>query len=342
MFPSFINKRNSREIEEISEYLEKNGVTYDNPEATVVMRDNGVIVATGSVDGNILKYFYNDEEYTGQGLMVDIYNELLNHLFDKQISDYYVFTKPKNAMIFNSIGLKTVYITDDVALFEGGFNTYSDWIAKVKEELNPNAVNRGAIVANCNPMTKGHKYLFEYARSQVDELVIFMVEEDKSIFPTIDRYEIVKREMSEYDDVVVLLGGPYIISSATFPTYFLKEEDDSLDIYTELDAKIFSEKIARDLEIKNRFVGSEPLDPVTNRYNEIMGRYVNRDGLKLVVLERLTQDDGVISATRVRKLLSEGKVKEAFAFLPNSTIEYLKSDRGMAVIEKLKSQNSSK
>ena len=50
----------------------------------------------------------------------------------------------------------------------------------------------GAIVMNCNPFTLGHRYLVEYAASQVEHLYIFAIEEDKSIFPFVDRFELIK------------------------------------------------------------------------------------------------------------------------------------------------------
>ncbi|MFB0972448.1 MAG: [citrate (pro-3S)-lyase] ligase, partial [Neofamilia sp.] len=76
------------------------------------------------------------------------------------------------------------------------------------------------------------KHLLEYAKSKVDELIVFIVEEDKSTFTTEERYSIVKNEYKNDDKVVVILGGPYIISQATFPTYFIKKLDETTDIYT--------------------------------------------------------------------------------------------------------------
>lgn len=46
----------------------------------------------------------------------------------------------------------------------------------------------GAIVMNCNPFTYGHQYLIETAARLVNLLYIFVVEEDKSIFPFSQRY----------------------------------------------------------------------------------------------------------------------------------------------------------
>lgn len=337
---SYINKRNNFEIKEIWDFLQKYDVDFDNPEKTVVIRDNGEIVATGTLDGKVMKYFFIDPEYKGQGLTADIYNALLSYLFEKGELEHFLFTKPENNNIFKGIGLSNVLSTDKVSLFEGGFSSYDSWIDSVKKKLNPNAKKRGAIVANCNPMTLGHKYLIDYAKDKVDELVVFIVEEDKSIFPTEDRYQIVKNEYKDEEKVVVVLGGPYIISQATFPTYFIKKVDDSTEIFTELDAKIFAEKISSDLKIDVRFVGDEPIDLLTAKYNEKLLKSTRSSKLELEQIKRLKKSDDYISASKVRKLIREGYLEEAYKMLPKSTIDYLKSDRGKKVIEKL--QNNSK
>ena len=36
---------------------------------------------------------------------------------------------------------------------------------------------------NCNPFTLGHKYIVEKAARENDNVIIFVVEEDKSSFP---------------------------------------------------------------------------------------------------------------------------------------------------------------
>lgn len=333
---SYINKRNNFEIQEIWDYLQKYGVDFDNPEKTVVVRENGNIVGTGSIDGKVMKYFFIEPEHKGEGITSQIYNALLSYLFEKGELEHFLFTKPENDMIFGGIGLDKVLSTDKVSLFEGGFSSYSSWIKSVKIKLNPNANVRGAIVANCNPMTKGHKYLIDYAKEKIDELVVFIVEEDKSVFPTEDRYSIVSNEYKDDDKVVVVMGGPYIISQVTFPTYFIKKVDDSTEIFTELDAKIFAEKIAVDLDIDIRFVGNEPIDRLTAKYNQKLFRSTRDAKLEIEQIDRLKSDnDDIISASRVRKLISEDKLDEAFKVLPKSTIEYLKSDKGKKVISKL-------
>lgn len=63
-----------------------------------------------------------------------------------------------------------------------------------------------------------------------------------------------------------------MISSATFPTYFLKQEEDATAMQCALDCTVFAQCIAPPLHIRTRFVGQEPLDPVTAQYNAAMGR----------------------------------------------------------------------
>src|SRR5699024_11021962 len=151
----------------------------------------GEIIATGSADGNILKYFFACKRYEGQGAIGIIYNSLLNHILESGYDSFFVFTRPSTKMIFQSLGLKEVQSTQSVSLFEGGFYNYERWIRKLKSSLGSKKGTRGAIVMNCHPMTLGHKYLIEKALEEVNELLIFVVEEDKSIFPFRDRYEII-------------------------------------------------------------------------------------------------------------------------------------------------------
>lgn len=45
---------------------------------------------------------------------------------------------------------------------------------------------------NCNPFTKGHKYLIEKASKENDVVHLFILTEDKSEFSTKDRINMVK------------------------------------------------------------------------------------------------------------------------------------------------------
>lgn len=334
-FSDEINFNNAKDIEEIKEYLKINSVDYDLPDKTFIIRDEGQIIATGSADGNILKYFFSKDEYQGQGLMGIIYNSLLNHLLENNYNSFFVFTTPCNKNIFLSLGLKEVHSTARVSLFEGGFYNYEKWMTSVKNNVMTKQGIRGTIVVNCNPMTLGHKYLIDKALEKVDELLVFVVEEDSSIFPFKDRFNIVKSELADYKNVTVIKGGPYIISRGTFPTYFIKKKDEMLDIYTELDGSIFAKKIAQDLEIDKRFFGEEPIDLVTLNYNNTLKRILEDSSINVEIIKRKQLDNTIISASYIRALLKKNKIQEAYKFLPNATIEYLQSNDGKMIVEKL-------
>lgn len=338
-FSDEINFNNAKDIEEIKLYLKTNNVDYDLPDKTFVIRDSGKIIATGSADGNILKYFFSKDEYQGQGLMGIIYNSLLNHLLESGYNSFFVFTTPCNKTIFKSLGLKEVYSTGRVSLFEGGFYNYDKWIKGVQASIKSKNGKRGAMVVNCNPMTLGHKYLIDTALQQVDELLVFVVEEDSSIFPFADRFSILENELQDYNNVTLIKSGPYIISRGTFPTYFIKKKDEMLDIYTELDGSIFAKKIALDLEIDIRFFGEEPTDIVTLNYNNTLKKILEDSSISVKIIERKKLDTTIISASYVRSLLKDNNIDCAFKYLPVATINYLKSKDGEKIIIKLQENN---
>ncbi len=70
--------------------------------------------------------------------------------------------------------------------------------------------------------------------------------------------------------ITVLEGSDYCISAATFPTYFLKDLSDAAETQMRLDIDLFERHIMPALGATVRFVGSEPLDPLTARYNALM------------------------------------------------------------------------
>ena len=65
---------------------------------------------------------------------------------------------------------------------------------------------------------------------------------------------------------------------------------------------------------------------------EILPEY----GVEVIEIERFKINGEVISASKVRKLLRDGKLEEAYTYLPGATIEALKSDYGKKLIEGLK------
>ena len=184
---------------------------------------------------------------------------------------------------------------------------------------------RGAIVMNANPFTLGHLHLVEYARTQVDFLYIFVVEEDRSEIPFADRFEMVRRNCAQMPDVDVLPSGNYIISALTFSAYFEKDQRQEEVISPVRDVKLFGEAIAPMLGITKRFVGEEPLDNVTRQYNETMKEILPDYGVEVVEIPRKKSADGrTINATQVRTWIRAHAFAECKPFLPPATMAYLR------------------
>lgn len=189
-----------------------------------------------------------------------------------------------------------------------------------------NGFVKGAVIMNCNPFTKGHRYLIEQARGRVDKLYVFVVEEDKSSFAFKDRFRMVAQGVADLPDVQVIPSGKYILSKDTFAQYFEKENVETVE-NMDYDLRIFGEVVAKDLGIRYRFVGEEPLDQVTRAYNETMKRILPEYGVSVVEIPRVmsgVESGDVISATRVRKALEEKDWQTVERLCPESTVSYLK------------------
>lgn len=207
--------------------------------------------------------------------------------------------------------------------FEKEVKAYVD---RIKEEypLDKAMVSNGTIVMNCNPFTYGHRYLIEAAAKQVDRLYIFVVEEDKSFFLFKDRFEMVKKGTEDIPNVVVWPSGKFIISAYTFPEYFMKDYVKEKNFDVSMDVETFCKYIAPPLNIKKRFAGEEPFDPVTKNYNENMNRIIPEHGMQFIEIPRYAIDsERVISATRVRELLKKREYDKLKEYIPQSTYDVL-------------------
>jgi hypothetical protein len=184
--------------------------------------------------------------------------------------------------------------------------------------------SKGCIVVNCNPFTRGHDYLIETCSRQVDHLFIFVLEEDRSIFPFQDRFAMVKAGVARHPNVSVIKSDKFVISALTFPAYFEKERASDRTVDCTLDLDTFGRIVAPALQLTKRFVGTEPTCRITAQYNLQMKARLPLYGIEVVELERCTAGDAAISASRVRKLLAEARWEELDALVPPTTLNYLK------------------
>lgn len=178
---------------------------------------------------------------------------------------------------------------------------------------------RGVVVMNCNSFTLGHRYLIEQAAKQVERLFVMVVREDCSLFAYAERKAMVEQGVAHLENVMVIDGSEYAISQATFPTYFLKRLDDAADTQMLLDLDLFRRHIAPALGATVRFVGTEPTDQLTRRYNELMHE-VLADVREIV---RLEKEGNAVSASRVRKAMEQGDMSTIRQLVPPTTLPYI-------------------
>lgn len=327
-----------RKCKKLKEFLQKSELDYDEQiEYTVNLVDGaGEIVATGSIHQNVLKCIAVSDRHQGLGLSARIVTLLMNYAMEKGRGHLFLFTKPKNLLMFSDLGFYKIIQTADVLLMENTKDGIKSYVQGLSRPECPGTA--GAIVANCNPFTLGHRYLIEQAAAQCDTLHLFILSEDKSAFSAKIRYELVQEGVKDIPNVYLHHSSDYLISSAVFPTYFIKDKSKAADANCELDIRIFCQFFAKELGITKRFVGSEPFCEVTNAYNSAMKKLLPDYGIEFVELPRKERGNTAISASFVRKCMAKGDFETIKTIVPESTYRYICSEDGRQLAEKLAAQ----
>lgn len=337
----------------VEAFLAANGLRLAPLDRYVVVtrdEDGDEILAGGGLDGNVIKCVAVSESARSEGLMNILVSRLIAIAREEGRESVKAFTKPENEGIFKSLGFGLLASAPKAILMENGRGGLPEYKKYLESLARPG--RNGAIVMNANPFTKGHRYLVEQAASQVDNLYVIVVKEDRSRFPYVERKAMIEAGCAGLDNVVVCEGSDYAISAATFPTYFLKKLDDATDTQIALDLDLFVNHIAKPLGVTVRFAGSEPEDALTRRYNELMAEILPgtsvavvrqdhqpdpelvkgsalrqaRRPIDFVEIPRLEQKGKPLSATSLRRALDKGNLKEAMEYIPKSTVPYLVAD----------------
>lgn len=293
----------------------------DHLDYTIGIYDQEKLIGTGSIFQNILKCIAIDFSYQNENLLSKIVQVLRERLQEIGYQHYFLYTKPKNSQLFQSLGFAEIAATAELVFMEQGFPDFEDYLAELKKHQRMTKYN-AAIVMNANPFTKGHLYLVTEAAKRAETVYLFVLSEERSLFDAKTRFELVKEGVSHLSNVVVLPTREYMVSSATFPSYFLKDQAKAsiAQVQAVLDATLFKEKIASALSITTRFVGEEPFSEVTEIYNQAMKKTFGSQ-LKLVILPRKRIGEEVISATRVRALMEQELYTAIKPLVPPKTFE---------------------
>jgi len=295
--------------------------------------DGGELLAVGARAGNILKMIAVAPSNQGGPVLGEIVTTLVERGFAAGFDSLFVFTKPEHTVTFESLNFSLLASQERAALLEYG-GGLERWLTTHRRLRAPG--RNGCVVANCNPFTLGHRHLIETAARQVDNLYLFVVREDRSVFPFDRRYRLVSEGVRDLPNVLLLDTSHYAVSAATFPAYFLKRDDPVARIQMELDATLFASRIAPYFGIAARFVGSEPHCALTRGYNAALKRILPVHGVGVVEIERKEASGAAISASRVRQMLADDDLAALETMVPAATASFLRTAEGVAIREQLR------
>ena len=350
-----LNPATPRQRQRIEAFLKRNALRIDDMNYYAAMLDDdGEMIAGGGLKDDVIKCVAVDDAHKGEAIANTLVSHLISHANQEGYGCIKLFTKPKNRQLFESLSFRLLAEAPEAILMEtgiGGISNTVEALKKIKEEsekykeynkeckedskecrentsylttspphhLTTTMQPTGCIVMNCNPFTLGHRYLIEQAAKQVERLYVMVVREDCSLFAYTERKAMVEQGVADIENVSVIDGSDYAISRATFPTYFLKRLDDAADTQMLLDLDLFRRHIAPALGATVRFVGTEPTDQLTRRYNQLM-----HEALKDVrEINRLEKDGNAVSASRVRKAMEEGDMNTIRQLVPPTTLPYI-------------------
>ncbi|MGE4527867.1 MAG: GNAT family N-acetyltransferase [Rhodospirillaceae bacterium] len=311
--------------------------------------EDGRLVGAAFLAGNVICGVCTSSTHQEQGLASSLVGRILTEALGKGFGRVCIFTKPEEASKFAEMGFHLVAATETAALLEFGSPDYAAWMRQTRAELQralaalpQGDAPLGAVVMNANPFTLGHRGLVEEAARRCPQVAVFVVEEDASSFPFEDRLALVRAGVSGIAGAAVLPAGPYMVSRSSFPAYFSGKAAHAA-VHAGLDAEIFAAKVAPDMGIAIRFVGDEPYCPATATYNAVMRRVLPAHGIGFCEIPRRCGGEGIISASKVREILRDERygqrTEELRQLVPETTLEFLLSDKGRGIAEALRGRS---
>lgn len=333
-------KRNEKDKQAWIDLLNQEGIRHEQVlDETFGEFENDQLIATASRHNNVIKCVAVDSKHQGGALFNQIITLLHNQIFKEGYPQTYVYTKPQSQKAFEFLGFKTIESVDnDLVFMEKAITGFSAFLKKLsKEKVDAEKVS--SIVMNANPFTLGHLHLVTKASTESDIVHLFVLSEEMSAFDAQTRFDLVKSGTNHLKNVIIHPTGSYLVSAATFPSYFLKEDADVTEIQARLDARVFVNHIAPTLDITKRYVGSEPLSFATNIYNQSLMKEFN-DKIKLEIIERIENDDDTISASKVRAYLTQNNIEATKPYVPETTYQFFLSEKGQRIIQSLQHEKS--
>jgi [citrate (pro-3S)-lyase] ligase len=343
---SEIYPSDTRSFQQIDVLLLQEGLHRDqNLDYTCGIYDDDMnIIATGSCFSNTLRCLAVSSSYQGEGLLNKVITHLIEFQHNRGNRHLFLYTKCSTAKFFADLGFyEIICIANQVVFMENRRNGFSEYLQALsgKNPTPPPSPQSkiAAIVVNANPFTLGHQYLIEKAASENDLLHLFIVSEDASLIHFAIRKKLVIEGTSHLHNIIYHDTGPYLISNATFPSYFQKDEAAVITSHAELDLEIFK-KISSTLGIQRRYVGEEPTSQVTGIYNQIMHAKLPQAGIDCIIIPRKEVNGKIISASIVRKALQDNAIQVLKDLVPETTLRFFQSEEALPIIQTLKNSGN--
>ena len=323
---------------QIQKLLQEEGIRRDpNLDYTCGMYDEDMnIIATGSLFGNTLRCMAVSHQHQGEGLMNEIVTHLIEVQFERGNTHLFLYTKCDTAKFFKDLGFYEIArVSNQLVFMENRRTGFSDYLKKLKTACSEkSAESIAALVMNANPFTNGHLYLVEKAAAENDVLHLFMVSEDASLIPYFVRRKLIMEATSHLPNICYHDSGPYIISNATFPSYFQKDESSVITGHAQLDLTIFK-LISEALHINRRYVGEEPTSQVTGIYNKIMAEELPKADIECIIVPRLCFNKTPVSASTVRQAIHDGRIDSIKPLVPETTYRFFTSPEADEIIKNI-------
>ena len=322
----------SPDHKQVEALLHQEGIRLDgNLDYTCGLFDeNDNLAATGSSFGATLRCFAVDRAHQGEGLLNQIVSHLVERLTGQGRTHLFVYTKVSTAKFFQDLGFYEIArVENTLSFLENRKNGFARFCARLSQSRTEEPA--AAIVMNANPFTLGHLALAERAAAEFPAVHLYVLEEDASLVPFAVRWKLVNEGVAHLPHVICHKSGPYLISSATFPSYFLKDEGAVIQGHARLDLALFSQ-IAQALNITARYAGEEPSSQVTGLYNRVMAQELPKKGIRFVEVPRASQDGAPISASTVRKLIHDGNLGAIRPLVPEPTWQFFHTPEARPVI----------
>ncbi|MDI4567661.1 MAG: hypothetical protein E7Y34_01055 [Mycoplasma sp.] len=308
----------------IKQFLKTFDLKYNQVEHTFYVLDSdNQIIASCSSYLNLIKCIAIKKEYQNHRLSIKLINHTIKFL-SSLYKECFVITKKENLFFWQDLNFEIIFTNNEIAFLTSNKKKFNDHIQELKNCSLKDKSN--FILINANPCTKGHLYLLKKASAN-KHCFVMVLREDASEFSFTTRYQLVKKATKHLKNITVLKGSPYLLSKSVFPDYFLKTKQNTSKQWAIVDAFIFTNLIAPNLNVDHRYFGSEPYSKITDLYNQINKEILEKNNIKVTIIERKKSENKYISASLVRLLWKENQLEQIKKIVPKATFYFLKANQ---------------